>query len=192
MAATIVEALAEAKAKKEGCFDVMIDIETMGRPPNGALCSVGLVRFNRHTGEMGRDVHLAIKLDTAVKVGMKLDPSTVMWWAMQEADAGRALTRGADDIRLQLGTLRQYFTQHDTVWAKPRNFDLVILRSAYNLLNMACPFKEEQESCMSKLIKTAKKKHDFVTSVERSGTHHNALDDAITQAEQLTDITQNT
>jgi hypothetical protein len=156
MASSLAQAMMDAKSKQAGTFDVMIDIETFGPPPIGALATVGLVRFNRHTGELGPNVHLACTLRTSVAVGMKIEPDTAIWWATQSADAGRALVWSQNAIGVQLMKLATYFTPHDTVWAKPVHFDLVILRRAYELCQLKCPWELEQERCMSKVVKGAK------------------------------------
>ncbi len=172
----------------------MIDLEMMGPPPLGAICTIGLVRFNRYTGEIGRTVHLAVKLQSAVDVGMKMDPNTVVWWAWQDPDAGRALVRGQEDIKIQLEALCEYFTPEDTVWGMPIGIDLVLLRKAFELCSIPAPWHTNQERCLSKLKKQARasKRGKFVTGVVRVGTHHNAEDDALTQALQTCDIIANT
>ena len=50
-------------------FDLMIDVECAGLPPNGALLSIGAVFFDLHTQTLGPTFSRTINLASSVKHG---------------------------------------------------------------------------------------------------------------------------
>jgi hypothetical protein len=64
------------------------------------------------------------------------------------------------------------------VWGNGAAFGNVILRSAYAACGLLPPWEFWNDRC----YRTLKNLRPDI-KLERSGTHHNALDDAITQAE---------
>ena len=47
-------------------YDCMVDLETTGLPPNGALLSIGGVFFDTHTGTLGPTFSQVVHLGSAV------------------------------------------------------------------------------------------------------------------------------
>ena len=68
---------------------VMIDVESMGPNPTGALVSIAAVEFDLTTRKMGREFYRKVALATSVKLGMRMDPGTVIWWLGQSDKADR-------------------------------------------------------------------------------------------------------
>jgi len=68
----------------------------------------------------------------------------------------------------------------DGVWGNGANFDNVILAEAYRRLDMKLPWHFTQDRC----FRTIKSKYWYVDMV-RTGTHHNAAGDAMSQANHL-------
>jgi len=69
------------------------------------------------------------------------------------------------------------------VWGNGSNFDNVILEHTYRLLNIKLAWKNQNDRC----FRTLKKIYPEM-KIERCGTYHNALDDAITQAKHAIKI----
>jgi len=68
----------------------------------------------------------------------------------------------------------------DGMWGNGASFDNVILSETYLRLGMKAPWPFWKNKC----YRTAKGMYPAV-EINRSGTHHNALDDARSQAEHL-------
>lgn len=66
------------------------------------------------------------------------------------------------------------------VWGNGAAFDNVILASAYRRVTAGTPWQYWNDRC----YRTVKALHPDVP-MQRTGDHHNALDDAISQAHQL-------
>lgn len=66
------------------------------------------------------------------------------------------------------------------LWGNGSDFDNVILASAYRSCNLEVPWKFWNNRC----YRTVKALRPDI-KIHRSGTYHNALDDAVSQAEHL-------
>ena len=161
----------------------MLDLETMGVGPNAAIVAIGAVVFDQFTGKMGATFYQTVTLESSVREGGVMDASTVMWWLRQEG-AARYAIQGGIPIDEALEAFSQWVSDHASggpiVWGNGADFDNVILRSAYNRLSIDVPWGAFANRC----YRTVKALYPMIT-IEHTGTRHNALDDARSQAEHL-------
>lgn len=159
---------------------IMIDLETMGTRPNAPIVSIGAVTFD--ADGIAREFYRNVDLKTSVAGGGVIDPDTVMWWLRQDNPAREALTDEAGiAITYALDDLTKWFpTTVSGVWGNGASFDNVLLSESYIRAGMQQPWPFWKDKC----YRTVKGMYPDV-ALERSGTHHNALDDARTQAEHL-------
>lgn len=159
---------------------IMIDLETMGTRPDAPIVSIGAVAFDAAgiTSEFYRNVDLK----TAVAGGGVIDPDTLMWWLRQDNPAREALSDETGiAITYVLDDLAKWFPATVSgVWGNGASFDNVLLSESYIRAGMQRPWPFWKDKC----YRTVKGMYLDV-AYERSGTHHNALDDARTQAEHL-------
>lgn len=168
--------------------NIMLDLETMGNGPQAAIVAIGAVEFDLLTQEIGEKFYAAVDLASSVYWGGKIDASTVMWWLRQSDEARMALGRDGKDIGEALGLFADWLKgrgdrQQIKVWGNGVDFDNVILSSAYHNMSHPVPWEWFNNRC----YRTVKKLYPYV-EIRRSGTHHNALDDAVSQAEHLIKI----
>jgi DNA polymerase III epsilon subunit-like protein len=166
--------------------DIMVDLETMGNNPNAAIVAIGAVYFDLETGTLGEEFYCTVNLESSVANGGIIDASTVMWWMKQSDEARKPLVENAIDIKEALELFREFVTktpEDKNVWGNGAAFDNVILGSAYTRLGLKKPWSFLNDRCY-RTIKSMNKE----IKLERSGTHHNALDDAKTQAMHLMKI----
>ena len=71
------------------------------------------------------------------------------------------------------------------IWGNGAAFDNVVLASAFRATGMQVPWAFWNDRC----YRTVKSLFSNV-KLKRSGTHHNALDDAVTQAKHLLEIAE--
>lgn len=170
--------------------DVMIDLETMGSGPSSAIVALGAVCFDPLTGEIGKTFYCAIDLRDAADNGGVMDPDTVIWW-LKQSDEARAAITSNDTVftRTMLDQFTNFLYSHTTgpkavrIWGNGSDFDNVILKSTYDRLKVPAPWSFWNNRC----YRTLKGLFPQV-KLERSGTHHNALDDAMTQAVHAIEI----
>ena len=163
---------------------IMIDLETMGNRPNAPIIAIGAVAFDANG--IDREFYEVVDLDSSVRSGAVIDPSTVMWW-LQQSDEARASLFVMDGVTLSkaLDKFSLWATvSHITgVWGNGATFDNVILAESYRRLDKVAPWPFWKDKC----YRTVKGMYPDV-KMERAGTHHNALDDAKSQALHLMKI----
>ena len=116
--------------------------------------------------------------------GLEMDASTVLWW-LQQSDAARAAFRNNDKaggLGDALDAFSAWFMTYGggEIWGNGAAFDNTIMSAAYRLTGREQPWKFWNDRC----YRTVKAAHPHVP-LARSGTHHNAVDDAQSQAEHL-------
>ena len=168
--------------------DLMIDTETMGMPPDGALLSIGAVFFDLQTCTLGPTFNQTINLATAVRDGGTLTPSTIMWWLGQSQEARDAVRFSAFDIRNVLNDFSAFIAEHGShktvrPWGNSSSFDLTTVGSAYKRSGITQPWHFTSERC----FRTVRNMYPHVEyDYESKGTGaHNALADAVFQSEHL-------
>lgn len=161
----------------------MLDIETWGLHPGCALRSIGACIFGPNG--IGATFYIAIERDG--QDGLHVDPATVAWWQNQSAEAQTAFDNA---VPLSLA-LKEFATWYelqkpDTIWAHGPAFDHPNLGAAYRAIG-------DREPWHYRAVRDTRTAFDQAGIVDHSawldrfntGTHHNALDDAITQAKAV-------
>jgi DNA polymerase III epsilon subunit-like protein len=154
---------------------VMIDIETLGRDPGAAVLSIGAVRFD--LGGVGETFHRSISLESCQEAGLSIEAATLEWWLDQD-DAAQTVLTGGEDLAEVLAAFKAWYGDADEVWANSPAFDCTILEAAGEAVGIEMPwaFYEERDFRTLKELPGA-------ADVEQSGTDHDALADAVHQAE---------
>lgn len=162
---------------------VMLDIEAFGKAPNGCLVEIGACEFGVgavHTSVRKRQ--FCIRPQSSQEVGMLLDADTVLWWMKQ----GGWKVHEDDTIDLQsaLETFASSlpWSMYEGVWSNAPLYDFAILRRAFELCDMKCPWHYRQERCSRTLFYLTMQRWPEFSLPEREGIHHRAVDDATYQA----------
>ena len=161
---------------------VMLDLETMGNGKRAAIIAIGAVSFTLD-GVQER-FYQQVSLESPIAAGMEMDASTVLWW-LQQSDQARAAFMGNESASSLGDALDAFSAWYLTygggeVWVNGAAFDNTILSSAYRLTGREQPWKFRNDRC----YRTIKAMYPQV-ALKRVGTHHNAVDDAQSQAEHL-------
>lgn len=164
---------------------IMLDLETLGNLPGSVIVAIGAVKFD--------DCHILDRFYTridpqsCVKAGLKMQVSTVLWWLRQDEAPRLEIAGPGEDIGAALFTFRRWVDvgQEVEIWGNGAAFDNVLLRDAYEALGIEEPWKFWNDRC----YRTMKAMFPEIT-LERSGQHHHALDDAESQARHLMAILQ--
>lgn len=164
--------------------DVMLDLETMGTGPQAAIIAIGAVKFDISAQEIGERFYRVVDLESAVACGGVMDASTVLWWLKQSDAARAAFDRSGDHIAVALQQFAGWMEDRSNVvvrvWGNGAAFDNVILASAYRRIGLTQPWPTRNDRC----YRTVKALYPEV-KIQRVGVHHNALDDAESQARHL-------
>lgn len=172
-------------------FDLMIDVESAGLPPNGALLSIGAAFFDLHTETVGPTFNRTIHLASSVKHGGVIDPGTVLWWLRQGDEARKAVAYGGEPIDLVLGDFSAWIAQTCRVedvrpWGNSNSFDMTIIGTAYQRLGIKQPWGWWNERDF-RTVRAQNPQVEYDPSAKGEGGH-NALVDAQFQIEHLLKI----
>lgn len=182
---------------------VMVDLETLSSREDAAIVSIGAVRFdleNFRVADAGTNFPFSslsaerqprwtnfyeVVDISGLDEQFRVDGDTIKWW-MGQSDEARAVFSGGQhkSMRHVLENL-QYFIEdipYTYMWGNGSTFDNMILRHAYRVCELVYPVDHKHDLCY-RTIKTL-----FPHEHTRTGTHHNALDDARYQAEKLCEI----
>lgn len=162
---------------------IMLDLETMSLAKDAAIISIGAVKFDPNAGVLGDTFYKVVSLKSAQRAGGHIDAETVLWWMQQSDQARKALT-GDDSVLTETALIEFAMwvrsTPLEAMWGNGSDFDNVVLENTYTRLNKTTPWSYKVNRCyrtLSALCPNIKR--------EQLGTHHNALDDAISQAKHL-------
>lgn len=161
---------------------VMIDLETLGVDPDCAFISIGACFFNPATGDIGKTFYRRIDWESALE-GRTITPSTLKWWMTQEDEARQEILKDGRPLKEVLNDFANYLgDSNPIVWGNGATFDVSILTHAYNG-ETRWPFWDVRD--VRTVVDLAAQIDVFRDDFERRGVHHNALDDAIYQAEYV-------
>ena len=169
-------------------FDLMIDVECMGKGNDAALLSIGAVFFDLHTCTLGPTFQRTIHLATAVRDGGTMDASTVLFWLGQGEKARDGVRFGGQDIRVVLTDFSDWIAQtcrHADVrpYGNSARFDLTKIIGAFERCGMPVPWHWAKERC----FRTIRHMYPNVpyNYLDKGDDAHEALADAVFQARHL-------
>lgn len=160
----------------------MIDFETLGAGTNACIVQVGACYFD----ENGINSTLKINFDAedCQRNGAVIDANTVFWWLNQESEARKSIIKEPCALEFHaLLKLNSFLKPADEIWSHA-TFDFVIITEALKRRNIKPDFSFRVARDIRTL--TALCPNFDRNSVQREGTHHDALDDAIYQAKYVT------
>ena len=158
----------------------MLDLETYGTGANSALLAVGAVKFDPTTNEVGDSFYCVVDKQSCLDLGLEIDAATEEWWSKQSPEAKTVLGEVGEPLREVLLKFGAFCGEHAAMWGNGSDFDNAILASAYRKTKIEQPWKYFNNRCyrtMKSMFPTIKMK--------RVGVHHNAVDDARSQAIHL-------
>ncbi len=162
---------------------VMIDLETMGVTPESAIVSIGAVLFDPRANKVSKKTFY--KELSWEDQGRLIYPDTNEWWYSDKVtDAAREALDGLDDLEDVLVELAEWLPKDAKVWGNGATFDISMLEDAYRQHHIEAPWKfwnirdmrtitDMYESARGGFGKNSK------------GVAHNALQDAINQAQSV-------
>lgn len=158
--------------------NVMIDLETMDTAPTAAIVSIGAVQFN-NLGIV-KEFYKVIDLESCVRAGLTMSASTVNWWLRQPNKTDTFDENKSELLSSVLNSFNGWMPDNSRVWGNGSDFDNAILSNAYNTSVIVRPWRYYNNACYRTLKNLAPD-----VKIARVGSHHNALDDARSQALHL-------
>jgi hypothetical protein len=176
---------------------IMLDLETLDTVSSAVVISIGAVAFDPYTNELGDKFYVELTDDVSgqQKHGRTISGDTVRWWMQQDVLAKRVFADPPPDGVERVSTLEALSRfglfvaangdRDVELWGNGADFDNIILGSLYDAFGLRKPWSYSRNRCYRtmKNIGIGPRKPRV-----REGVHHNALDDAITQATHLQEI----
>jgi exodeoxyribonuclease VIII len=161
--------------------DIMLDLETLGVEPGCIVLSVGAVQFGPEG--LGARFYATLNVADQEELGLVRNPATLAWWESQSPEARSVLTEPAAELSAELHNFSMFCAaaggvNQVRVWGNGADFDNPILSTVYKKAGRAQPWGTYRNRCYRTLKGFAPD-----DKIRRSGTHHNALADAVSQAE---------
>lgn len=162
--------------------DVMIDLETVDNSVTSAIASIGACVFDK--SGIYHTFYCVVDFKSCLDAGMTRSQDTMDWWAKQGASARKIFDEAEPKLHI-MDALRRFSEWFVAVggkelWGNGSDFDNAIMSYAYRRLDMKQPWSYSASRCFRTVKNGA-----YIQA--RRGTHHNALDDAITQAQYMID-----
>jgi hypothetical protein len=161
--------------------NVMVDIETLGSKNGSEIISIGAVRFDK--SGVGEGFYTTVDCS---ELGLKVDPATLEWWSKQSPEAQTILTEKRVHYSESFPAFND-FVNDARLWGFGSTFDNVQLRIALEKAGIKAKWHYREDCCFRTLTKIGA--HLNLPWV-RIGTHHNAYDDALSQAVYAVQIFQ--
>lgn len=162
--------------------DLSFDCETLGMEDDALILSIGAVRFDRKTGQMGPEFYRLLEIQDG-QTGGSISASTVQWWMVQNEDARMAVFRRdlpRMDLRGALLDFVQFCEGADTFWQRGDK-DAQWVNSAYKRSGLGAD-KAPWEFWQLRDQRTLSVEFGHLITKAPRGTAHNALADAKAQA----------
>ena len=169
---------------------IMLDIETLDITPTAVILSIGAIVFDPKNPDSCNEVTdtntFFWAIDSKDQQGRTVSDDTVKWWSMQDKETVALNCFGTSKLRTVLHNFNTWVqsvgSYGDTpVWCKGTDFDTVILKNAYEQLNMQLPWRYNQV----RDLRTVMKLYNVKTSAT---VKHDALSDAVDQAKVLSTL----
>ncbi len=167
---------------EEKKINITFDLETLGNTSNAPIAQIGAVKFS-DDGEIIDKFKRNIKLSSLERYGFHVDYETIQWWLEQDDKAIKSVFVNDDaiDLRLALRDFIEWIGKPgEYVYWSHATFDPPILNN--NMIKVGIknpiPFRAHRD------IRTLT---HFVglSTTDRQGIHHDALDDCLYQAEYI-------
>ena len=160
---------------------IMVDLETWDTTASAVILSIGACIIGP---DPKRFDTLYLELNTNTQYMRTKSVSTMEWWEQQ----GNCPCNGRTSLVDALYHLRDYLariTVKPIIWCKGTDFDVSILSHAYRQMGVEPPWKYSDV----RDFRTVKKMfgESMVTTIQNPQPH-NALEDAVFQAQQLYSI----
>ena len=168
--------------------DVMLDMETLGVTADSVILSLGAVKFDLCSGKIeDAAFYASISVESNLDAGRRIREDTLKWWMKQSSAAQQVFFEEKQPLHDVLVSFAEWLgdASKTCMWSMGADFDMPMLAHAYTQAGLVTPWNFWNNRC----ARTYKNLPGAsAVTMARSGTHHNALSDAISQATYISEI----
>jgi len=185
-------------------YDVMVDLETLSKYPDGVVLSIALVPFlMTHNDTMsdllGRGLYLKLHVKDQIARGRTVHKPTVEWWKKQSEEAKAILIPSDDDVLLPdaLDQIDAFCAQwcdykESFQFNRGTNFDFPFFQSLYRTMERPEPMDSWKLHCTKSMIRTLNHdvyaRYDLDAGLPKEFIPHNALHDACVEVLKVQEL----
>ena len=169
--------------------NVMLDLETLGTVADSTILSIGAVKFDLETGTV-HDIafYASICVESNQQYKRRISADTLIWWFKQSPQAQQVMFEPKITLPQALEEFSDWCLEGTeqskvTPWSNGADFDIAMLAHAFDTLQMELPWNFWNARCV-RTYKTLPGA-DRVPYSTAAGAKHNALVDAMNQAQQV-------
>ena len=168
---------------------IMLDLETLGTVPGCAIVAIGAVHVT-YDGYVLNRFYTVVSRDSCRDLGMHEQAETLEWWHRQPEEARAILSpaqqAAAPSLCDALDAFNVFLRRCGPaveVFGNGSDFDNAILNAAAHWAGVELAWPRFGHRCYRTLKMLAPD-----VKIDRTGTHHNALDDAVSQSLHLAKV----
>lgn len=162
--------------------NVMVDIETLDNKPTSSIVSIGAVKFGPNGYDEYNTFYMVVDVQSCIDAGLTVSADTIAWWMKKSDQARSVFQQPGSHLANVLIEFSKWLPVNTKLWGNGASFDNAILSNAYSALNLKQPWEFWNDRCYRTIAAGYQRKRF------QQGVHHNALDDAKSQAEHLIQI----
>lgn len=128
-------------------MNVMVDLETYSTKPNAVILTIGAIKFDNTDNidnlENCDTFYKRITISSCLNLNMHVDSDTEKWWDQQNDNVRYEALVNSDRVNLKdaLIEFTNWFGNSRYIWSQGIDFDLVILKNAFEKCNLPVPWK---------------------------------------------------
>ncbi len=162
--------------------DIMVDLETIDNSVTSCIASIGACTFSKD-GTFDR-FYVVVDTQSGLDLGLTSSQDTLDWWAQQSEQARVIFAPETPKMSIQ-DAMTAYADWYRAVkgkemWGNGADFDNAILSNICRRMGVRQPWGYSDSRCFRTIKNGAYME-------QRQGVYHNALDDAMTQAQYMID-----
>jgi exodeoxyribonuclease VIII len=161
---------------------IMVDLETYSELPTAAIASIGAVKFNPVNRTLSEEFYMTVSPSSCKGYGLHFSASTLQWWKTQPYEARKTLTENNVNLYDALTQFTDWLGSFERIccW---NMFDIPVLAYSYYAVGKKEPWN------YYKTLECRTIADVYGEKIKRdASTHHNALEDAKTQAKFIIDV----
>jgi hypothetical protein len=161
---------------------ISVDLETLGVTADSVILSIGACRFDLDgIGIDDEAFYASISVDSNLDLKRYISEDTLLWWLKRGQAAQNVFHEPKTTFEAAFCDFTDWVgTDDNCMWSMGADFDLPMLAHGYKQLLLSPPWKFWNSRCV-RTYKNLPQAQNI--NLPRQGTHHNALDDAIYQAQ---------
>lgn len=169
---------------------IIVDLETLSTRPNSCIVSIGAVAFTIKDG-ITEEFFINVDAASSKKFGLHIDPDTIDWWKKQSPEAIKSWQTNPVSLDTALNSFCTFYGPKSCpIWGNGSSFDITIMESALYAIGWGddkgkgnhLPWKFWDIYDLRTLTNL------FGVKVAKTQTNHNALHDALAEANTLLGI----